>query len=100
LLRISYLISKDAYHAGDMIPKERRKTKMAENQKNAQKEFKSCCEGIPFAEMMRKMMEAKQSGSSFNCAEMMSKMKPMCCGAGEKKEGTTQETKENPAPNP
>ena len=73
---------------------------MAEEQKNSQKESKSCCEGMPFADMMRKMMEAKQSGTSFDCAEMMSKMKQMCCGGGEKKEGTTQETKENPPPKP
>ncbi len=73
---------------------------MAENQKNDQKEFRSCCEGMPFADMMRKMMEAKPSGSPFNCAEMMAKMKQICCGAGEKKEGTTQVTKENPVINP
>ncbi len=73
---------------------------MAEDEKKDQKEFKGCCEGMPFADMMRKMMEAKHSGSSFNCAEMMSKMKQMCCGGGEKKEGTTQETKENPSPKP
>ena len=73
---------------------------MAEDQKHAGKKFQNFCEGTDFADMMRKMMEAKQSGSSFNCAEMMSKMKQMCCGAGEKKEGTTQETKENPVPNP
>ncbi len=69
---------------------------MAEEQKKAQEEFKSCCEGMPFADMMRKMMEAKKSGSAFNCAEMMSQMMQMCCGAAKKKE----ETKENPAPNP
>ncbi len=62
---------------------------MAANQKNDQKEFKSCCEGMPFADMMRKMMEAKQSGSPFNCAEMMSKMKQMCCGAAKKKAEST-----------
>ena len=73
---------------------------MAGNRENDPKEFKGCCEGMPFADMMRKMMEAKQSGTSFDCAEMMSKMKQMCCGGGEKKEGTTQETKENPPPKP
>ncbi len=73
---------------------------MAEEQKNTQKEFKSCCEGMPFADMMRKMMEAKKSGSSFNCAEMMLQMMQMCCGIGEKKEGRTQGAKENPVPNP
>ncbi len=73
---------------------------MAEEQKNTQKEFQSCCEGMPFAEMLRKMMEAKKSGSPVNCAEMMSQMMQMCCGAREKKEGPAQESKENPVPNP
>jgi hypothetical protein len=73
---------------------------MAEEQKKAREEFKSCCEGMPFADMMRKMMEAKKSGSPFNCAEMMSQMKQMCCGSREKKEEATQERKENPVPNP
>jgi hypothetical protein len=72
---------------------------MAEDQKNTQKEFQSCCEGMPFADMMRKMMEAKKSGSPFNCAEMMSQMMQMCCGAGKKKEEPTQEAKGNPVPN-
>ena len=73
---------------------------MAEEQKNTQKEFKSCCEGMPFADLMRKIMEAKKSGSPFNCAEMMSQMMQMCCGSREKKEGPTQGSKENPVPNP
>jgi hypothetical protein len=73
---------------------------MTEDQKSSQKGFQSCCEGMPFADMMRKMMEAKKSGSPFNCAEMMSRMMQMCCGAREKKEGPTQENKENPVPNP
>ena len=72
---------------------------MAEDQKNTQKEFKSFCEGMPFADMMQKMMDAKKSGSPFNCAEMMSQMMKMCCGARKKKEGPAQETKENPAVN-
>ena len=29
---------------------------------------------------------------------MMSEMKQICCGAGKRNEGPTQETKENPAP--
>ncbi len=70
---------------------------MAEEQKNTQKEFKSCCEGMPFADMMRKMMETKNAGAPFNCAEMMSQMMQMCCGSREKKEEPTQE---NPAANP
>ncbi len=70
---------------------------MSENQKKCEKEFPGCCEGIPFGDMMRKMMEAKKSGPPFNCAAMMSQMMKMCGGAGEKKEGATSETKENPA---
>ncbi len=70
---------------------------MAEDQKNAQKEFQGCCGGMPFGDMMRKMMEAKKSDSPFNCAEMMSQMMQKFCGTGEKKEESTQETKENPA---
>ncbi len=73
---------------------------MAEDQKNTQKEFPGCCEGMPFAEMMRKMMEAKKSGASFHCAEMMSQMMQACCGAGEKKETSTQKPEENPVSNP
>ena len=71
---------------------------MAEDQKNTQKEFQNFCGGMDFADMMRKMMEAKKAGRPFNCAEMMSQMMQMCCGAGKKKEGSTPETKENPAP--
>ena len=73
---------------------------MAEEQKKVQEEFKICCEGIPFADMMREMMEGKKSGSPFNCAEMMSQMMQMCCGAAKKKEEPTQGIKENPVPNP
>jgi hypothetical protein len=71
---------------------------MAEDQKHAGKKFRNFCEGTDFADMMRKMMEAKKAGRPFNCAEMMSQMMQMCCGAGKKKEGSTPETKENPAP--
>ena len=73
---------------------------MAEDQKNTQKEFKSCCEGVPFGDMMRKMMEAKKSGSSFDCAEMMSQMMKMCSRAAKKKEEPTPGTQEKPTPNP
>ncbi len=70
---------------------------MAEEQKNAQKEFEGCCQGMPFADMMRKMMEAKKSGSAFNCEDMMSQMKQMCCGGGKKKEECAQKQEQNPA---
>jgi hypothetical protein len=51
---------------------------------------------MPFADMMRKMMEAKKSGFPFDCAEMRSQMIEKCCGYRKKKE----EAKENPVPNP
>jgi hypothetical protein len=54
---------------------------MNEDQKNATKEFQKFCEGMPFADMMKKMMEAKKDGGSFNCAEMMNKV------MGSQKEG-------------
>lgn len=72
---------------------------MAEDQKNTQEEFPRCCEGTPFAEMMRKMMEAKKSGAPFDCAGMMSRMMQMCC-AGKKKEESAQKPEENSVSNP
>ena len=71
---------------------------MAEDQKNTQKEFPKFCEGMDFADMVRKMMEAKKAGHPFNCAEMMSQMMQMCCGSKKTKEEPTPETRENPAP--
>ncbi len=62
---------------------------MAECQKENQKEFQRCCEGMPFADMMRKMLEGKKSGEFFNCADMMSQMMQMCCGAARKKAEST-----------
>jgi hypothetical protein len=47
---------------------------MAENQKEEQGKFQGCCEGMPFADMMRKMMEGKHEGKPFNCAEVIDKM--------------------------
>jgi len=71
---------------------------MSEEQKKSEKGFPGCCAGMPLGDMMRKMMEAKNSGTPFNCAEMMSQMRQMCCGASGKKERPTQETKEDVAP--
>ncbi len=70
---------------------------MAEEQKKTENPFESFCQGMPFPEMMRKMMEKKTSGAPFNCAEMMSRMKAMCCGspAKEEKAAQDQEKKEN-----
>jgi histone H3/H4 len=61
------------------------------DKKDAHKEFSTCFEKLPFAEMMRKMtsrqgvgslcaemmekvMERQEDGCSFDCAEMMRKM--------------------------
>jgi hypothetical protein len=62
------------------------KTKMAEDEKNTQKEDRGCCGGAFFMDMMRKIPEANKSGRGFDCAQMMSRMKAMGCGSGEKKE--------------
>jgi hypothetical protein len=70
-----------------MTSEERRKKKMAEDSQNTQKEFQKFCAGMDFADLMRKMMEAKKAGLPFNCAEMMSQMMQMCCGTGRKEEG-------------
>jgi CTP synthase (UTP-ammonia lyase) len=69
------------------------------DQENTQKEFQGCCEGMPFADMMRKMAEAKKTGHAFDCAGMMSQMMQMCCAARESKEKPTRESKKNSAPN-
>ncbi len=58
---------------------------MAEDQKDTQGKSQGCCEGMPFADMMRKMMEGKKAGS-FNCAEMMSQMMGKCHGMGKANE--------------
>ena len=72
---------------------------MAEEQKKPQEEFKSCCEGMPFADLMRKMVETKKAGAPFNCAEMMSQMMRICCGTREKKEEAPQGAQEKPVTN-
>ena len=54
---------------------------MNEEQKNTTEEFQKFWEGTPFADMMKKMMEAKKSSGSFNCAEMIHKI------MGSQKEG-------------
>jgi hypothetical protein len=67
---------------------------MAEDTKNTQKEFQKFCEGMDLADMMRKMMEAKKGGQPFNCAEMISQMMEMCCGARRKEEGAHPRSQE------
>jgi hypothetical protein len=56
--------------------------KMADKQKNTREEFFNCCESMPFAEMMGKMMEQERGCHGFDCAEMMQKMRDQksgCC---------------------
>jgi len=82
---------------------------MAEN-KEHQKEFSTCLENIPFAEMMQKMMgqkgvgslcaemmkkvtEKKGEGCSVHCAEMMNSM--MKGGSAEKESNKTKEEESN-----
>jgi len=47
---------------------------MSDEQKNTKEETLNCCEGMPFAEMMQKMMNQQGEGLGFDCAEMMSEM--------------------------
>ena len=63
---------------------------MAEDSQNTQKEFEKFCKGMNFADMMRKMMAAKKVPGSFKCAERMSPMMEMCCGARRKEEEAKQ----------
>jgi len=65
---------------------------MAEDPKSTPKDFQSFCGGMPFGDMMKKMMEAKQSGQPFNCAGIMSQMMQMCCGGGKKEEEPSSKT--------
>ena len=82
---------------------------MAEK-KEHQKEFSTCLENIPFAEMMQKMMgqkgvgslcaemmkkvtEKKGEGCSVHCAEMMNSM--MKGGSAEKESNKTKEEESN-----
>ena len=47
---------------------------MNEKPKNNKEETRSCYEDMPFAEIMRKMMDQQSERPGFNCAEMMSQM--------------------------
>ena len=56
---------------------------MSEEQKNIKQETLNCCESMPFAEMMQKMMNQQSEGFGFHCAEIMQKMTDQeggCCG--------------------
>ena len=71
---------------------------MAEEQKKTPKDFRTFFEGTPCAEMMRKMMEGKKEGQRFSCVEMMPQMIQWFCGAKEKKDASSKETKEAQPP--
>jgi hypothetical protein len=60
-------------------------------QKNSKEKPFNCCEGMDFAEMMRKMMDQEGGCHGFDCAEMMQKMMTMYCRPGEEKEEATEE---------
>ena len=66
---------------------------MAKEQKKTLVDFRTFCEGTPCAEMMGKMMDGKEEGQRFSCAEMLTQMMQRCCGAKEKKEASPKETK-------
>jgi len=66
---------------------------MAEEQKKTLEDFRAFFEGTPCAEMMRKMMEGKKEGQRCSCVEMMPYMAQWFCGAKEKKEASSKETK-------
>ena len=82
---------------------------MADKRKSTPEEFFNCCEGMDFAEMMRKMMDQrgekldspcaemmqkmrdKDSGCcDFDCADMMQKMTTIYCRPRQEKEETTE----------
>ena len=56
---------------------------MNEKPKNNKEETRSCWEDMPFAGMMRKMMNQQSEEFGFDCAEIMQKMMDQeggCCG--------------------
>jgi len=79
-----------------------------DDKKDAHKEFSTCFEKLPFAEMMRKMMsrqgvgslcaemmekimELQDGGCSFDCKEMMRKMMKECGRVQEDPEKSKEE---------
>ena len=91
---------------------------MSDEQENTKEETLNCCEGMPFGEMMRKMMNQQGQGIGLNCAEiiqkmtnqegeccgfdrseMMSRMTMMCCQQQDEKEETRKEGKETQTAN-
>ncbi len=72
---------------------------MSDQQKTTKEEFRKCFEGMPFAEMMQKMMAQKGEGFGFDCAEMMAQMMKMCCRPAQENEETPEEAKETQTAN-
>ena len=66
---------------------------MSDEQKNTKEKTLNCCEGMPFAEMMQKMMNQQGEGLGFDCSEMMSQMTTMCCQQQDEREETRKEGK-------
>jgi hypothetical protein len=81
---------------------------MTDKQKETEKGFSTCFEGTHFAEMMGKMRSGKgvgslcaemmqkivhrqETGSKFDCADMMEKMMTMCRGLEKKEEKAPKE---------
>jgi IMP dehydrogenase/GMP reductase len=67
---------------------------MNSQQKNTKEELFNCCQGMDFAEMMRKMMAQEGGCCDFDCAEMMQKMMTRCGRSGEEKQDTAEPVKE------
>ncbi len=78
------------------------------DQKDSHKEFSTCFEKLPFAEMMRKMMgrqgvgslcaevmekitQHQEKGVSFDCSELMQKMMKECGRVQEEPEKSKEE---------
>jgi hypothetical protein len=81
-----------------LLAERKEEERMAEEQKKTLEDFRTFFEGTPCAEMMRKMMEGKKEGQRFSCVEMMPQMTQWFCGAKEKKEASSKETKEAQPP--
>ncbi len=78
------------------------------DKKDSQKEFSTCFEKLPFAEMMqkmmgqqgvgslcaemmKKMMEHQEESARFDCSEGMQKMMKVCCKVQEEPEKSKEE---------
>jgi hypothetical protein len=60
---------------------------MADDPKKDEKEFAGFCQGMPFADMMKKIMGTDKGGFPCNCTDMISRMTNICCGSGKKNGG-------------